>query len=564
MKHLYVMGFFGWLLLRSLSLAFGADLPLKPDDYRTTPSPLRLFLDQWSLYSPPPSKYTLGFIRTADEETAKVTLREAILIGLENNPGIVVDRLEMPKAAATVLQEQAIFDPSLNLEFNQDFVNDPSGRRQTDTVSVTTINRNRNVNLSLTKRLLTGAQLEFSIFGNRLVTTSTSQVLRPEFQTSLGFTFTQPLLRDFGLSITTIRIKVAENQQEVSFLNYQTKLAQLIQQITETYWKVVFADKNLEVQRKGVELADALLRAAQARVDVGLLAPVAVTEARAEKARREELVVTAENELEIAREELRLMLNLNPQDKFLPRNIEPVESPSLEPLMIDRATIMEHALRRRYEVQAANLDVNNKHLESRLAENQLLPRLDFKAGAHLLGISGREISGKGSNEFKGGFADGVDRLFGGEFSDNSFGIVLQIPLGNAQAKSNYSRARIEQDQAQARRRDLVRQITLEVATEIGNVAANFKRIETTRLSRELGQENLRNQEARYEFGLTTLTDLIDFQTRLLEADFAELSAIKDYNNSLSRLRLVEGTLLDHYNIEVEQPAPEPKPWWGKF
>lgn len=95
-------------------------------------------LDKWSLYSPPPSKYTLGFIRTADEQTAKVALREAILIGLANNPGIVVDRSEIPKAAATVLQEQAIFDPSLNLDFNQDFVNDPSGRRQTESFSVTT------------------------------------------------------------------------------------------------------------------------------------------------------------------------------------------------------------------------------------------------------------------------------------------------------------------------------------------------------------------------------------------------------------------------------------------
>ncbi len=558
------MGFLGWLWVSSFSLAFGADVPLKPDDYRTTPNPLRLFLDQWIPHSPPPSKYTLEFIRTADDETAKVMLREAILIGLANNPGIVIDRLEMPKAAATVLQEQAVFDPSLNLEFNQDFVNDPSGRRQTQSFSVTTINRNRNVKLSVTKRLLTGAQLELSLFGNRFVSNSVSQVLKPEFQTSLGFTFTQPLLRDFGLSITTIRIKVAEGQNEISFLNYQTKLTQLIQQITEAYWGVVFAKKNLEVQKKGVQLADTLLEAAKVRLEVGLVAPVAVTEASAEKARREELVVMAENQLAIARETLRLILNLNPQDKLLPGKIEPVESPSLEPPVIDRTGIMEHGLRKRYEVLSANLDVKNKSLQSRLAENQLLPRLDFKAGAHLLGISGRESSGKGMNDFKGGFADGVDRLFGGEFSDNSFGIVLQIPLGNAAAKSNYSRARIEQDQAVARRHDLVRQITLEVSTEIGNVTSNFKRIQTTRLSRELAQENLRIQEARYQAGLLSQTDLIDFQTRLVEAEGAEIKAITDYNNSLSKLRLVEGTLLDHYNVKFEQPGQDPEPWWAKF
>ena len=564
MKRLYFMGFLGWLLMTSFSLASGADVPLKLDDYRTTPNPLRLFLDQWTPYAPPPREYTPGFIRTADEKTAKITLREAVLIGLENNPGIIVDRLEIPKAAATVLQEQSVFDPTLNLEFNQDFVNDPSGRRQTQSFSVTTINRNRNVKLSLTKRLLTGTQLELSIFGNRLVTNSISQVLKPEFQTSLGFTLTQPLLRDFGLAITTIRVRVAENQEEISFLNYETKLAQLIQQITEAYWRVVFAEKNLEVQKKGVQLADTLLEAAKVRAEVGLVAPVAVTEASAEKARREELVVTAENELEIARENLRLILNLNPQDKFLPRNIDPVESPSVEPPVIDRPGIMQHALRKRFEIQAANLDVKSRSLESRLAENELLPRLDFKAGAHLIGISGREASGKGQNQFKGGYAEGIDRLFSGDFSDNSFGIVLQIPLGNAAAKSNYSRARIEQDQAVARRRDLVRQITLEVSTEIGNVMANFKRIQTTRSSRELAEENLRIQEARHQAGLISQTDLIDFQTRLVEAEGAELRAVTDYNNSLARLRLAEGSLLDYYNIRLEHPGKEPEPWWTKF
>jgi outer membrane protein len=564
MKTPLVLGFLGWMLIGSFSFALSADAPSKLEDYRTTPNPVRLFLDQWTPYSPPPSEYTLGFIRTADHETAKVMLREAILIGLENNPGIVVDRLELPKAAAAVVQEQSIFDPSLNLEFNQNFANNPSGRRQTQSFSVTTINRNRNVKLSLTKRLLTGAQLEISMFGNRFVSNSVSQVLKPEFQTKLGFTFTQPLLRDFGLSVTTIRIRVAEGQNEISALDYQTKLAQLIQQITEAYWAVIFAEKNLEVQKNGVQLADTLLEAAKVRLEVGLVAPVAVTEAAAEKARREELVVTAENQLDVARETLRLILNLNPEDKFLPRKIEPIQSPSVEPPIIDRPRIMEHALRKRFEIQAANLDVNNRHLESRLAENQLLPRLDFKAGANLIGISGREASGKGQNEFKGGFADGVDRLFSGEFSDNSFGIVLQIPLGNAVAKSNYSRARIEQDQAVAHRRELVRQITLEVSTEIGNVTSNFKRIQTTRLSRELAQENLRIQEARHQAGLISQTDLIDFQTRLVEAEGAELRAVTDYNNSLSKLRLVEGTLLDHYNVKIEGPGQEPQPWWAKF
>ncbi|MBI3061559.1 MAG: hypothetical protein HYY83_06235, partial [Deltaproteobacteria bacterium] len=45
---------------------------------------------------------------------------------------------------------------------------------------------------------------------------------------------------------------------------------------------------------------------------------------------------------------------------------------------------------------------------------------------------------------------------------------------------------------------------------------------------------------------------------------AELRALVDYNNSISRLKLAEGTLLEQYNIRVEGPKKESDPWWARF
>ena len=99
MKHLFCLTLLATLLTVALSPSFAADAPSVTTDYRETPKPLRLFLDQWSTYPPPPTAYTLDFLRTADEETANMTLGEAVLIGLKNNPGIEVDRLEPFRAA---------------------------------------------------------------------------------------------------------------------------------------------------------------------------------------------------------------------------------------------------------------------------------------------------------------------------------------------------------------------------------------------------------------------------------------------------------------------------------
>jgi len=520
-------------------------------------------VDQWTPYPPPPGEYTLEFLRTADEETAALTLREAVLAGLDNNPGITVDRLEPLLAAEETMREKSIFDPTLTLEFSKDFEIEPRGNRSTNFSTTLQRTRNRDANLSLRKILRTGTQLEISFLNNRFISSFPTQVLKPEYRPHLGFSLLQPLLRDFGLGLTTIFVRISENREEISLFDYQARLAQLIQRITEAYWGVVFAKENLEVQKKGVELAEALLKGAEARVRAGVLPPVAVTEAEAEKARRTELVIIAENEVDTASKNLRLTLNLNPRNTFMPQRIEPAESPSVLPFQIDRLSSRESALTRRPEVLSANLNVQNQTLQVRYAENQLLPRLDLKAGTGLTGLAGELKPGE-TNPFSGSYGSAIDRLGSGNFYDYSVGVVLQFPLGNGQARSNFARARIALDQARARHRDLVSQITLEVEKALGEVEANFKRIQTTRLARELAEENLRGQERRFEVGLVTLKDVIDFQSKALDSRGAELRAIVDYNNSLSRLKLAEGALLEHYNVRVEGPKKEPDPWWARF
>src|SRR3989338_9599747 len=99
MRSLYGLSFSALLMICLVAHAHAADAPLKPGDLKETPNPVRLFIDQWYSYPPLPSGFTLEFIRTADEETAAVTLREAVLIALDNNPAITVDRLQPVRPA---------------------------------------------------------------------------------------------------------------------------------------------------------------------------------------------------------------------------------------------------------------------------------------------------------------------------------------------------------------------------------------------------------------------------------------------------------------------------------
>jgi outer membrane protein TolC len=73
-----------------------------------------------------------------------------------------------------------------------------------------------------------------------------------------------------------------------------------------------------------------------------------------------------------------------------------------------------------------------------------------------------------------------------------------------------------------------------------------------------------NQQARYDVGLATTKDLIDFQDRLTEAERAEVESLTNYNIELAHLHHSDGTLLRERNVLLEHNVPEAAPWWAQF
>ena len=93
---------------------------------------------------------------------------------------------------------------------------------------------------------------------------------------------------------------------------------------------------------------------------------------------------------------------------------------------------------------------------------------------------------------------------------------------------------------------------------------NIKRIQTTRLARELAEDNLRDQQKRLDVGMATTKDILDFQDQLTTARGNEVQAATDYNVSLAELARAQGTILDEYSVVVEVPGERFTPWWAKF
>ena len=534
-------------------------------EFRRTAMMPQIFVHQWRYGEPP---IPMPDSRSADQAVAQMTLAEAIQAALQHNPGIAAQRLTPLRTVEDVNNTEAAFDPDFIVDVNKDRREAPNA----SALSSTRINVTEDVNWNVTlkKLLRSGANFEVDFTNNRLVSNATFQGLRPQYKPELVFSLNQPLLRNFGLNFAYLLVTVAGINSEQAAYTYRAQLANFVKSVVQAYWNVVNARETLVVRRKSLALAQQTLHENEERVRVGLLAPVSVTEARSQEATRESDVIVAEGAVEVAEQTLQQTVYLHHDDTFVPRRIDPAEPLRVEPVQVNVAHALEIALERRPEVVAQNLDLRAKNLTARVRENQLLPRVDAITSFGLNGLSGNQVPVRLNNgtittsPFGGSYGKALDRLTSTDFYSYGAGVEIEVPLGNAAAKAQYSQAQIDVASSELNRRQLLSNVTLEVQKAVTDVVTNVKRLRATHLATELAEQNLRDQTRRLEVGMATTKDILDFQDQLTTARGNEVQAQTDYNVSLAELERSKGTLLDQYSVVVEVPGKRFVPWWAKF
>jgi len=533
---------------------------------------------------------------TRDEAVERVTLKEAIGLALQNNPGIAAQRLEPTRQAEGILQAQAQYDPSLSGELDYSRAVTPNASVLGGTL--TSVVEDRYANLHLFKLLRSGTQVMIDSLNDRFDSNSRFIQLRPQYKPQLNFSLVQPLLQSFGWDFSYLVVRVAERTADAAVYQYEANLANFLEQVIDAYWAVVGARENVEVDREAKQLADRTVDENQARVRVGLLPPVSVLEAQADAASRQSDLIAAENRLAVARQTLAQLVYYRPADTFVPRTLEPSETAEPEEVSVDLDETLTVALAARPEIQASARGVTVQQLNEKIAGNALLPVLNMVGSYGVNGLSGTNraavfgstttfsltpIAGARCvslapnqgflctvpgltppSPFAGSASEAYDRMASNDFSAYSFGLRFQVPLSNALARSQYTASRIARSEAELNHRQLLSNVTLEVRQAVADLVSSRQRIDTTRVARELAEENLRNQQKRHEVGMATTKDLLDFQTRLTTARGAEVQAKIDYAIAVARWRRARGQLLAYYQVVVEHPGRHSAPWFARF
>ena len=482
-----------------------------------------------------------------------LTLKDTVAQTLKNNVSIAVQEYQSQIRQQEIITEESIFDPNISLETKatQERNLQSSAFARPPKSDINT----QSIDLGFDQKLSFGTEYEVLFKNQRAETNSQFTGLNPQYTNRFEINLTQPLLRNFGSDINKSNIYIAKNNLQISDFEFSQKVIGVISETENVYWDLVFSREDLKVQLKSVQRARDLERRVKAQVEVGTMAPLEILQAQSEVASREEFVIQARKLILDNQDKLKNILNIPFGSTEGMKEIDPLDEPKFfaeTPISLEES--IKIALEKRPDYMARQKELDNRNIQVKFNENQLYPSLDLVASFGLNGISGDAqpvgFPTPSTNPFGGNYGRSTDRTFSGDYSAWSGGLVFKYPLGNRAAKSRLTAAKLEVAKLLMDIKDLEKTIVLEVREALREIVTNKKRVQAAQVARKLAEEKLSAEEKKFEVGLSTSFNVLEFQTDLAQEQSKELKAVIDFNKSKIKFRKVLATTLDEYNVKM--------------
>ena len=492
--------------------------------------------------------------------TVSMTLDEAVKLALDRNLDIRVQRLNPQLQDIALMSAKAFYTPSLTTAINQNSsVGTPSSQLQLS-AGGRGITQDRTVyNAGVTQQVgWGGGTLAATLNNNRADSDSNNVLFNPQYNANWQFVYTQPLLRDFKIDNTRRTITVTKVNRDVSDIQLRASMTNLVSNVKNAYWDYVFATLAVQVAQQSLELADKLVTDNQTRVEIGTMAPIDVVQAQAEQATRRQALVIAQNTKRTAELALKRLIVSGTEDANWAATLDPVDRPDFQNDQVDLEAAIRRALAERTDVAIAKKNIENNSTSLKYLRDQALPIVDANVTYGLQGIGGTQILRSSSGTLgsqivgtvPGGINDAFSSLFQNRYPSWTVGLSVTYPVGTSTQDAAVARARIQLNQVEAQ----VKQIELQVATEVTNAAINLRNtaesVQAAQAARELSLRRLEAEQSKFEVGMSTNFQVVQAQRDLNDSRNAELRAILNYQKARVEFERLQQTTLQQTNITV--------------
>jgi outer membrane protein TolC len=129
---------------------------------------------------------------------------------------------------------------------------------------------------------------------------------------------------------------------------------------------------------------------------------------------------------------------------------------------------------------------------------------------------------------------------------------LNIPFRNRAAQADYVTDQLQLRQAELKLQRAANQVTVDVKTATIGVQQARARYETAVDTRKLAQQSLKDEENRFQHGVSSVTLVIQAQRDLASDEDAEVQAMANYTHAKIAFDLAMGRTLDVNHISMQE------------
>lgn len=528
----------------------------------------------------------------AEQPYVGIALDDAITMALMRNPNLAVSQANRRIAAYQIVAAQGAYDVRFQLQPSYTHsVQPPSNLFQTGPNGGAYTVDTLSVNGGFTGQTLGGTRLSVSGAGSRTTSNLVTDSFSPYYPTAFSFNVAQPLARGLHMDDQRRQLELARINADTDTDQTLATAEQTIANVSDAYWDLVAAWRNVAIQEEGLRNAVAQAQSNERKVRAGSAAPVDVVETNDQVAQFQDNVFSSLQNVQQLQTQLKSLILGNPADPTWMANLVPTSSVtqySAEPT-VDQVLIV--ALGNRPEIAQLRDSRRAAQVNTAYAKDQLKPQLDLSLGYTSNGFAGNALNPLASpvtglfisevnaiNQLiavankslapgqqltplppvtftppgyvSGGLGTSFNNLFNNAFPTYSAELTLGLPLRNRSARGNYDAALEQERSLDVQQIALIERLKMESANAVQALRSARSRLIAATTARRAAEEVYASELRKFRAGTSTTFLVLQRVINLANDRGRELQAQTDVNKALVEVNRVEGKLLASAHIDV--------------
>lgn len=485
------------------------------------------------------------FVTAEDQNGLKLTLDQVVQDVVRHNPLVREARLQYLISRKEAEGEWGTFEPELVARYDRSKL-----ERENSTLQALQLlsdadfwEKNDEYGLGIEGTFLSGGTYRIGYSLNRM---NNSRTEGREYETFLGMSGEQPLLKGLTHGAPTAGLRAARQDRFVAFHSYRKQLMETASMAESAYWNLAFAQEEHGMISNSVEIARKILEDSRERVKAGKMTELDLMEAEAELFVRLSQLADAEQKLFDGMVQLKLLLSDTQiyQDRRLIA-ADPIVSPTLERWNREeqRDFSLIWALRAQPDFMMRLEELQREKIVLGFQQDQRLPELNLKGSV-------------GFNGLGDSFGKSMEKIGTFDFPAWSVGLELRVPmLLGIRERNRLEAAILKGKLAEVRLEAMEYEIVNSIETLLLKVTTLRERVANAHKVVDFRKLMLEVELSRLEAGKSNSRLIYAAEEELTKARRWELESIAALREAMMQLAYFRGSvLLDRgfENIEGDQ------------